>query len=141
MQKTQLESGNSFSTLEDSAAEGNMVENDPPITPSIPEKEATDPPPVTNVAPSQEAPSPNAQQDPGTEEDLSEEEEGEMGPLQSTKKTSRRGRKSTKERREEATYKDKLQGGQSTLEGLFNPRITWQQGKISKGTATTSRGK
>jgi len=106
MQKTQLEASNSFSTLEDSAVKGNTVENDPPITP--PEKEATDPPLVTKTAPSQEAPSPTTQQDLGTEEDLSKEEEGEMGPLQSTKKISRRGIKSAKEHREEATYKDKL---------------------------------
>ena len=56
--------------------------------------------------------------------DEEEEEEGEidMATL-STKKA--RGRKSTKEVREQATYKDKLQGSQLTLEKLLrNTRNT-----------------
>jgi len=53
----------------------------------------------------------------------------------------KRGRKSAKECRESETYKDKLQGGQSTLEGMINPRKTRQQGKIHKGTMTTNKGK
>jgi hypothetical protein len=114
-----------------------MVETVPPITPSSPENERADPTPTSNVVLSQEV----VQQDQGSEEDLSEEEEGEIDPIQSTKKTSKRGRKSAKERREEETYKDKLQGGQSTLEGMINPRTTRQQGQFHKGTATTSKGK
>jgi hypothetical protein len=81
------------------------------------------------------------QQDQGSEEDLSEEEEGKIDPIQSTKKTSKRGIKSAKEHGDVETYKDKLQGGQSTLEGMINPRTTRQQGQFQKGMNTTKKGK
>ena len=51
-----------------------------------------------------------------TEEE--EEEEGEIEMATPSKKKAR-GRKSTKEVREQATYKDKLQGSQLTLEKLL----------------------
>ena len=47
-------------------------------------------------------------QDLGTEEESSREDEGEVIPSQTTFKTTRRGRKTKKERREEATDRDKL---------------------------------
>ena len=50
--------------------------------------------------------------------DEEEEEEGEI-EMTLTYKKKARGRKSTKEIREEATYKDKLQGSQPTLEKIL----------------------
>ena len=47
-----------------------------------------------------------------------EEEEGEIEMATPSKKKTR-GRKSTKEVREQDTYKDKLQGSQLTLEKLL----------------------
>ena len=46
------------------------------------------------------------------------EEEGEIYMATPSKKKAR-GRKSTKEMREQTTYKDKLQGSQLTLEKLL----------------------
>ena len=64
-----------------------------------------------------------------SEEDIeTEEEEGKI-KLTTPRKTKTRGRKSKKEVREQATYKDKLQGSQLTLEKLLkNMRNTRQQG-------------
>ena len=55
------------------------------------------------------------------EEPDSEEEDEEEGEIEMTtpKKKKARGRRSTKEVREQATYKDKLQGSQLTLEKLL----------------------
>ena len=55
--------------------------------------------------------------------------------------TKTKGRKSRKEVREKATYKDKLQGSQLTLEKLLkNPRNTRHHGHASKGP-TASKNK
>ena len=60
-----------------------------------------------------------------TESEEEEEEEGEI-ELTTPRMTKNKGRKSKKEVREHATYKDKLQGSQVTLEKLLknmrNPR-------------------
>ena len=45
-----------------------------------------------------------------------------------------------KERREEATYKDKLLGWQVALETMLNSKITRQKGQ-PKGAAKTPKGK
>jgi hypothetical protein len=47
------------------------------------------------------------------------EEEGEIGDSQTSARRSTRGRKTTREKREQETYKDKLQGSQPTLEKLL----------------------
>ena len=63
------------------------------------------------------------------EEPDSEEEDEEEGEIEITtpRMTKTKGRKSRKEVREQATYKDKLQGSQFTLEKLLkNPRNTRQ---------------
>ena len=53
-----------------------------------------------------------------------------------------KGRKSRKEEREQATYKDKLQGSQLTLEKLLkNPRNTRQHGHAPKGMPTATKSK
>ena len=53
-----------------------------------------------------------------TESEEEEEEEGEI-ELTTLRRTKTKGRKSKKEVREQATYKDKLQGSQLTLEKLL----------------------
>lgn len=76
--------------------------------------------------------------DGGTEEEGTDEED--RYPSRPTKK-DRRGRKMDRERRETATYRDRLAGVQTTLEKHLNPRNTKQQGNASKGAATMSKGK
>ena len=80
-----------------------------------------------------------------SEEELeSEEEEEEEGEIEITtpRMTKTKGRKSRKEVREQATYKDKLQGSQLTLEKLLkNKRNTRQNGHALKGMPTTSKSK
>ena len=51
------------------------------------------------------------------------EEEAKIGKNAFAKKKSTRGRKSTKKHREQATYKDKLQGSQRTLERILQNSI------------------
>ena len=81
----------------------------------------------------------NTEEESETEEE--EEEEGEI-KLTTPRLTKTKGRKSKKEVREQATYKDKLQGSQLTLEKLLkNTRNTCQHGHASKGMPTTSKSK
>ena len=62
------------------------------------------------------------------ESEEEEEEEGEI-VLTTPRMIKTKGRKSKKEVREKATYKDKLQGSQLTLEKLMkNTRDTRQHG-------------
>ena len=78
------------------------------------------------------------------EEPDSEEEDEEEGEIEITtpRMTKTKGRKSRKEVREQATYKDKLQGSQLALEKLLkNPRNTRQHGHASKGMPTTPKSK
>ena len=78
------------------------------------------------------------------EEPKSEEEEKEEGEIEITtpRLTKTKGRKSKKEVREQATYKDKLQGYQLTLEKLLkNPRNTRQHGHALKRMPTASKSK
>ena len=78
------------------------------------------------------------------EESESEEEEEEEGEIELTtpRLTKTKGRKSKKEVREQATYKDKLQGSQLTLEKLLkNTRNTRQHGHVLKGMPTSSKSK
>ena len=62
------------------------------------------------------------QTDASEEEQDSEEseEEGEIGDTQTSVRRSARGRKSAREKRDQETYKDKLQGSQPTLEKLLS---------------------
>ena len=80
-----------------------------------------------------------------SEEELqSKEEEEEEGEIELTtpRMTKTKGRKSKKEVREQATYKDKLQGSQLTLEKLLkNTRNTCQHGHALKGMPTASKSK
>ena len=70
-----------------------------------------------------------------------EEEEGES-EMDTPNKKKARGRKSTKEVREKATYKYKLQGTQLTLEKLLrNTRNTHQQGKFQKGMPSSTKSR
>ena len=78
------------------------------------------------------------------EESELEEEEEEEGEIELTtpRKTKTKGRKSKKEAREQATYKDKLQGSQLTLEELLkNTRNTHQHGNAQKGMPTATKSK
>ena len=70
-----------------------------------------------------------------------EEEEGEI-EITTPRMSKTKGRKSRKEIREHATYKDKLQGSQLTLEKLLKTtRNTRQQGHAQKGMPTLSKSK
>ena len=76
-----------------------------------------------------------------TEEEEEEEEEGEI-EMDTPSKKKTRGRKSTKEVREQATYKDKLQGSQLTLEKLLRNTINiHQQGQFQKGMLSSTKSK
>ena len=78
------------------------------------------------------------------EEQDSEEDGKEEGEIELTtpRMTKTKGRKSRKEVREQATYKDKLQGSQLTLEKLLkNPRNTRQHGHASKGMPMAPKSK
>ena len=78
-------------------------------------------------------------EEPDLEED--EEEEGEI-EITTPRMTKTKGRKSRKEVWEQATYKDKIQGSQLSLEKLLkNPRNTRQQGHASKGMPTAPKSK
>ena len=78
-------------------------------------------------------------EDPDSEEE--EEEEGEIEII-TPRMTKTKGRKSRKEEREQATYKDKLQGSQLTLEKLLkNPRNTRQHGHAPKGMPAATKSK
>ena len=68
-------------------------------------------------------------------------EEGEIGQSQLSQKNAKRGRKTDKEHREEATYKDKILGAQAMIEAMMNPRFTRQKYQASKGATNPSRGK
>lgn len=70
-----------------------------------------------------------------TQETEESEEEWEIGESQSSPRRSTRGRKSAKEKREQETYKDKLQGSLPTLEKLLakTPKMTRIQSQSSKG--------
>ena len=57
-----------------------------------------------------------------------------------SKRKGKQGRKMDKERREEATYKDKLLGSQVTLETMLGSRNTRQKGQ-PKGDTKTPKGK
>jgi len=63
------------------------------------------------------------------------EEEGEIGETQSSARRSLRGRKSAREKREQETYKDKLQGSQPTIEKLLvkTPKMNRNPPQSSKG--------
>ena len=71
-----------------------------------------------------------------------EEEEGEI-EITTPRMSKTRGRKSRKELREQASYRDKLQGSQLTLEKLLNTtaRNTRQQGHARKGMPTLPKSK
>ena len=78
------------------------------------------------------------------EESKSKEEEEEEGEIELTtpRLTKTKGRKSKKEVREQATYKDKLQGSQQTLEKMLkNTRNTHQQGNSQKGIPSLTKSK
>ena len=74
-------------------------------------------------------------------ESAEEEEEREI-EISTPRLTKNKGRKSKKEEREQATYKDKLQGSQLTLEKLLkNTSSTRQQGHAQKGLPSISKSK
>ena len=76
-----------------------------------------------------------------SQEEMSKNEEGEIGLQPSpSKKKGKQGWKTDKERREEATYKDKLLGSQVTLETMLGSRNTGKKGQ-PKGAAKTPEGK
>ena len=80
-----------------------------------------------------------SEEDSGSEE--GEEEEGEI-EITTPRMSKTKGRKSRKEIRKQATYKDKLQGSQLTLEKLLkSTRNTSQQGHAQKGMPTASKSK
>lgn len=70
-----------------------------------------------------------------TQESKESEEEGAIGESQSSPRRSTRGRKTAKEKREQETYQEKLQGSYPTLEKLLakTPKMTRIQSQGSKG--------
>ena len=77
----------------------------------------------------------------GKFEEEPDSEEGEI-EITTPRLTKTKERKSRKEVREQATYKDKLQGSQLTLAKLLkNPRNTHQQGHALKGMPTATKSK
>ena len=75
------------------------------------------------------------------ESDEEEEEEGEI-ELSTPRRSKSKGRKSKKELRDQATYKDKLQGSQLTIEKMMkNTRNTRQQGHAQKGMPIITKSK
>ena len=62
-------------------------------------------------------------------------EEGKIGDSQISARRSMRGRKSAREKREQETYKDKLQGSQPTLEKLLE-----KTSKMTRNQPQSSRG-
>lgn len=62
-------------------------------------------------------------------------EEGEIGDSQTSVRRYTRGYKTDKEKREQQTYKDKLQGSQPTLETLLasKPKMVNNHPQGSKG--------
>ena len=81
-----------------------------------------------------------SEEDSGSED--VEEEEGEI-EITTPRMSKTRGRKSRKELREQASYRDKLQGSQLTLEKLMNTtaRNTRQQGHARKGMPALPKSK
>jgi hypothetical protein len=77
------------------------------------------------------------QQETSEEEHETEEsqKDGEIGEMQTSVRRSARGRKSAREKRDQETYKAKLQGSKPTLEKLLdkNTKMTKNQGQGSKG--------
>ena len=72
----------------------------------------------------------------GEEQETDEsEEEGEIGESQTSVRIPLRGRKTDREKREQETYKEKLQGSQPTLEKLLAPKT-----KILKNQTQGSKG-
>ena len=71
------------------------------------------------------------------------EEEGEIGDSQTLVRRSTRGRKSSREKREQETYKEKLQGTQLTLEKMLekNPKAHINQSQGSKGALSSQKRK
>jgi hypothetical protein len=138
-QKDQSANENSFAVLGDQ-------ENELPITDDTTEKQIN---PEAASQTDKESPPPlepgeiPAIQISGTEEEISEEDEGEVdtGLSQISPKPATRGRKSTKERRERETYKDKLQGSQQTLETMLNSRSTRNQGQPSQRATSNPKSK
>ena len=106
----------------------------PPLPEEAPEPEEEDPVSLTHDPPNpmqlgdnQGGTNPPASTIQSSEEELSEDEEGEIRLQPSpTKKKGKQGRKTDKERREETTYIDRLAGVQPTLEQHINPRKTRQ---------------
>ena len=86
----------------------------------------------SNADRTKEIPTEEAKEVQGSEDS---EEEGEIAGSQSLARRSLRGRKTAREKREQETYKDKLQGSQPTLEKLLakTPKMTRNQLRSSKG--------
>lgn len=80
----------------------------------------------------EDTPSKEAEEVQGSEDS---EEEGEIGETQTSDKRSLRGRKSTREKRQQETYKDKLQGSQTTLEKLLAKTL-----KMNRNLPQSSKG-
>ena len=80
----------------------------------------------------------------GEDQDSEEsEEEGEIGDSQTLVRRSTRGRKSSREKREQETYKEKLQGTQLTLEKMLakNPKAHKNKSQGSKGALSSQKRK
>lgn len=84
----------------------------------------------------EDTPSEEAEEVQGSEDS---EEEGEIGETQTSARRSLRGRKLSREKREQETYKDKLQGSQPTLEKLLakTPKMNRNPPQSSKGALHT----
>jgi hypothetical protein len=91
---------------------------------------------ATNKGTSVEDPQGKAIEVKGEEHEIDEsKEEGEIGESQTSVRRSLRGRKTDREKREQETHKEKLQGSQPTLEKLLAPKT-----KILKNQIQGSKG-
>jgi len=137
---------NSFEVLEEHEPPVNLVEEGEiiPSTSSSQARKAEVRPVETQneeaevASPIQEDMQQDSACDGGTEEEGTDGEDPDaMKPV----KKDRRGRKTDRERREAATYRDRLAGVQSTLEKHINPRNTRHQGTALKGEIPIPKGK
>ena len=116
----------------------NADSKDPEEATSEPHKKAQDVDATTLIAGDSTG---QSAEEPEPESEEEEEEEGEI-ELTTPRKTKSKGRKTNKEVRDQATYKDKMLGSQITLEKLLmNPRNTRQKGQAQKGMPTSSKSK
>lgn len=140
IQHTSPPSGNRFDPLssqqEKTQDAGIQKESEPTEEiGKIPDSSSKGTPPASNKDVNDEIPKSKNDEDNEEEQIIDDSEEGEIGESQASVRRSTRGRKTDREKREEETYKEKLQGSRPTLEKLLasKPRMSKSQPHGSKG--------